>query len=120
MANERHPIIAHGELYVEPISKKSNYINKSYPHEYEDAKSQLSKFQDYSEDNIILLTAVGIYNDLGADMAGEFLNAILPEMCSAELKDLIFALFISNSCDTMPIMKGKAVFFAFFVIYFLK
>ena len=41
MANERHPIIAHGELYVEPISKKSNYTNKSYPHEYEEAKTQL-------------------------------------------------------------------------------
>ena len=41
MANERHPIIAHGELYVEPISKKSNYVNKSYPHEYEEVKTQL-------------------------------------------------------------------------------
>ena len=41
MANERHPIIAHGELYVEPISKKSGPVIKSYPHEYEEAKSQL-------------------------------------------------------------------------------
>ena len=41
MANERHPIIAHGELYVEPISKKSTPVNKSYPHEYEEAKTQL-------------------------------------------------------------------------------
>lgn len=70
------------------------YLKKRDIEKAEDAKSQLSKFQDYSEDNIILLTAVGIYNDLGADMAGEFLNAILPEMCSAELKDLIFALFM--------------------------
>lgn len=35
MSGEKHPIIAHGELYVEPIVKKSRPIDKSIPHEYE-------------------------------------------------------------------------------------
>ena len=33
MPGEKHPIIAHGELYVEPIVKKSRPIDKSIPHE---------------------------------------------------------------------------------------
>lgn len=41
MATERHPIIANGELYVESVSKKSSPSNKSYPHEYEEAKTNL-------------------------------------------------------------------------------
>ena len=41
MPGEKHPIIAHGELYVEPIVKKSRPIDKSIPHEYEDAKQRL-------------------------------------------------------------------------------
>lgn len=39
MPGEKHPIIAHGELYVEPIVKKSRPIDKSIPHEYEDASN---------------------------------------------------------------------------------
>ena len=31
MPGEKHPIIAHGELYVEPIVKKSRPIDKSIP-----------------------------------------------------------------------------------------
>ena len=41
MPGEKHPIIAHGELYVEPIVKKSRPIDKSIPHEYEDAKQRI-------------------------------------------------------------------------------
>lgn len=39
--DNHYPIIAHGELYVEPISKKSNYIPKDTPHEYQEAKQTL-------------------------------------------------------------------------------
>jgi|GEM_PF-3627338 len=35
MKNERLPIIAHGELYIEPIYKKPGFDEKSYTHEYE-------------------------------------------------------------------------------------
>lgn len=41
MANERYPIIAHGELYVEPINKRSMPATKKYPHEYDEAKNML-------------------------------------------------------------------------------
>lgn len=41
MPGEKHPIIAHGELYVEPIVKKSRPIDKSIPHEYEDSKQRI-------------------------------------------------------------------------------
>ncbi|MFR4067642.1 MAG: S8 family peptidase [Oscillospiraceae bacterium] len=50
MPGEKHPIIAHGELYVEPIVKKSRPIDKSIPHEYEDAKQRiLSDISDITE-----------------------------------------------------------------------
>ena len=50
MPGEKHPIIAHGELYVEPIVKKSRPIDKSIPHEYEDAKQRiLSNISDITE-----------------------------------------------------------------------
>lgn len=50
MSGEKHPIIAHGELYVEPIVKKSRPIDKSIPHEYEDAKRRiLSDISDITE-----------------------------------------------------------------------
>ncbi len=41
MELERHPIIAHGELYVEPITKRFHPVNKKYPREYEEAKNML-------------------------------------------------------------------------------
>ena len=39
----KHPIIANGEYYVEPIRKKFSPVDKKYPHEYEEAKKRLSK-----------------------------------------------------------------------------
>lgn len=41
MANERYPIIAHGELYVEPINKRALPATKNYPHEYSEAKNMI-------------------------------------------------------------------------------
>ncbi len=41
MANDKHPIIAHGELYVEPITKKGGGGDKKIPHEYEEAKKRI-------------------------------------------------------------------------------
>lgn len=41
MANERYPIIAHGELYVESIEKRSMSQPKKYPHEYDEAKNMI-------------------------------------------------------------------------------
>lgn len=41
MKKERHPIIANGEMYVEPIIKKSHPSDKEYPHEYSEAKAKL-------------------------------------------------------------------------------
>lgn len=41
MKKNRNPIIANGELYVEPITKRSSPSNKIYPHEYSEAKEAL-------------------------------------------------------------------------------
>ncbi len=41
MAEKKHPIIAHGELYVEPISKKGSGGPKKMPHEYQFAKQKM-------------------------------------------------------------------------------
>jgi hypothetical protein len=41
MAGSKYPIIAHGELYVEPIAKKSGGGQKDSPHEYEEAKPKI-------------------------------------------------------------------------------
>lgn len=53
MLNKKRPIIAYGELYVEPISKKMPGGPKKYPHEYIDAKnniiSQLNKITEAFE-----------------------------------------------------------------------
>lgn len=41
MAENKHPIIAHGELYVEPITKKGGGGDKKIPHEYAAAKQRI-------------------------------------------------------------------------------
>lgn len=41
MADNKYPIIAHGELYVEPITKKGGGSPKKIPHEYEMAKNKV-------------------------------------------------------------------------------
>ena len=41
MPNEKHPIIANGELYVEPIRKKSGPMEKKIPNEYPVAKQKI-------------------------------------------------------------------------------
>lgn len=41
MAENKHPIIAHGELYVEPITKKGGGGDKKIPHEYAIAKQRI-------------------------------------------------------------------------------
>lgn len=38
MEKGKYPIIANGELYVEPISKKMNFPSKNWPRDYNDAK----------------------------------------------------------------------------------
>lgn len=39
----KHPIIAHGEYYIDPIDKMSFGGPKVYPHEYEEAKNRLGR-----------------------------------------------------------------------------
>ncbi|MDR3585798.1 MAG: S8 family peptidase [Desulfosporosinus sp.] len=41
MADDKHPIIARGELYVEPITKKGGGGPKKIPHEYNEAKLRI-------------------------------------------------------------------------------
>jgi hypothetical protein len=41
MAENKHPIIAHGELYVEPIIKKGGGGPKKIPNEYQFAKQKI-------------------------------------------------------------------------------
>lgn len=39
--NKRRPILFNGEVYSEPITKKTGFSNKSVPYTYEDAKGKL-------------------------------------------------------------------------------
>lgn len=41
MEKEKYPIIAHGELYVESISKKMNFSPREWPHDYNEAKENI-------------------------------------------------------------------------------
>lgn len=41
MEKGKYPIIANGELYVEPISKKLNFVPRDWPHEYIEAKENI-------------------------------------------------------------------------------
>jgi hypothetical protein len=41
MASPKHPIIAHGELYATPITKRSGGGSKQIPHPYEEAKHKI-------------------------------------------------------------------------------
>jgi len=41
MAQNKLPIIAHGELYVEPIAKNGSGGSKKIPHEYTNAKAKI-------------------------------------------------------------------------------
>lgn len=56
MSKDKRPIIAYGELYVEPISKKLPRGPKTYPHEYSDAKNniivQLDEIADMIENKV--------------------------------------------------------------------
>ena len=40
MMNDRHPIIANGELYAEPVNKQIGGGSKVLPHEYDEAKTR--------------------------------------------------------------------------------
>lgn len=46
MPNDKHPIIANGELYVEPIRKKTGPIDKKIPNEYPIAKQKMIHYID--------------------------------------------------------------------------
>lgn len=39
--NKKHPIIANGQSYIEPLKKKYNGHQPTLPHEYEEAKARL-------------------------------------------------------------------------------
>ncbi|MDD3140182.1 MAG: S8 family peptidase [Lachnospiraceae bacterium] len=41
MNKDKYPIIAHGELYVESISKKVNFPPREWPHQFEEAKENI-------------------------------------------------------------------------------
>jgi hypothetical protein len=47
MPNEKHPIIANGELYVEPIRKKTGPMVKEIPNEYLIAKQNMIRYIDH-------------------------------------------------------------------------
>lgn len=36
--NKKHPIIANGQYYIEPLKKKYNGHRPTLPHEYEEVK----------------------------------------------------------------------------------
>ncbi len=47
MPNEQHPIIANGELYVEPIRKKTGPMVKKIPNDYPIAKQNMIRYIDH-------------------------------------------------------------------------
>ena len=40
---DKHPILANGQYYIDPLVKKSYGGEIEYPHEYEDAKNKLAQ-----------------------------------------------------------------------------
>lgn len=52
MERKRHPIIAHGELYCEPIGKRYGGSEKEIPHEYFEAKQRIISNLDEITDAI--------------------------------------------------------------------
>ena len=59
----------------------------------EEAIVKLSYYPEYPEDNTLLLSAVSAYNEFGAEIAADYINAILPDQCSPLLMPFIKALF---------------------------
>jgi hypothetical protein len=47
MPNEKHPIIANGELYVEPIRQKTGPMVKEIPNEYLITKQNMIRYIDH-------------------------------------------------------------------------
>lgn len=41
MINEKMPILAHGELYIEGVEKRGSFGEKSYPRDYESARDRV-------------------------------------------------------------------------------
>ena len=69
------------------------YLKNKELEKAESAIRELGKFNKCTEDNSMLLTAIGMYNDFGAKEACEYTDAIIPEMCSNVLRDFIHAIF---------------------------
>ena len=59
----------------------------------EESIVKLSYYPEYPEDNTLLLSAVSAYNEFGAEIAADYINAILPDQCSPLLMPFIKALF---------------------------
>ena len=53
--NAKHPIIANGQYYIEPLTKRSGGSSPNFPHEYGEAKirlcSDIGRIQDSIRDN---------------------------------------------------------------------
>ena len=73
------------------------YIKRGDAMNAEDAIVKLDLYPEYSEDNTLLLSAVSTYREFGADVASEYICAILPEHCSSLLMPFIHALFLEVS-----------------------
>jgi len=50
--NKKHPIIAHGELYAEPISKSLGGGKKEMPRDYVEAKQRIISDLEVLTDSI--------------------------------------------------------------------
>lgn len=52
--NGKHPIIANGQYYIEPLTKRNGGGSPTFPHEYGEAKvrlcSDISRIQDSIRD----------------------------------------------------------------------
>ena len=90
------------------------YLKNKELEKAENAIRELDKFTKYADENSTLLTAIGMYNDFGTEEAREYIDAIIPEICSDILRDLIYALFTTISpyrVNEVEADKGRCKFF---------
>ena len=85
----------------------------------EDSLLSLSRFTQYSEENITLLSSVGALRELGIEAAKDFLNTVTG-MYSSSLEDFVMALFRLIDPDMVEMNEENAGCINFYLQHVLQ
>lgn len=85
----------------------------------EDSLLSLSRFTQYSEENITLLSSVGALRELGIETAKDFLNTVTG-MYSSSLEDFVMALFRLIDPDMVEMNEENAGCINFYLQHVLQ